>query len=89
VPASQMPGLRARSFGCANAARPSPARFDEEDSAQVYADTESRLQSTIRRQGREDEQRGPEVLRLYADAAEEADIRGCVDRAIKPPPDEK
>jgi hypothetical protein len=35
------------------------------------------------------EQRGPEVLRLYADAAQEAVIRGCVDKAIKPPPHEK
>jgi hypothetical protein len=64
--------------------------FDDKDSAKDYADEQkSFAQDNPPPKGVKIEQRGPEVVRLYADAAQEAIIRGCVDKAIKPPPGKK
>jgi hypothetical protein len=64
--------------------------FDDQDSAKDYAHEQKSLAvDDPPPQGVTIEQRGPEVLRLYADAAQEATIRGCVDKAIKPPPHKK
>lgn len=35
------------------------------------------------------EQRGPDVVRIFSEDPEAADIRACVDKAGKPPPDKK
>jgi hypothetical protein len=64
--------------------------FDDENSAKDYADEQKTFaEDDPPPKGVKIEQRGPEVLRLYADAAREAAIRGCVDKAIKPPPAKK
>jgi hypothetical protein len=64
--------------------------FNDKDSANVFAGTEKTFaEDDPPPKGVKIEQRGPEVLRLYADPAQEADIRGCVDKAIKPPPNKK
>jgi hypothetical protein len=64
--------------------------FNDADSANLYADrAKTFAEDDPPPKGVTIEQRGPEVLRLYADAAQEAVIRGCVDKAIKPPPKKK
>jgi hypothetical protein len=64
--------------------------FDQEDSAKDYTDEQKTFAEDVPPpKGVKIEQRGPEVLRLYADPAQEADIRACVDKAIKPPPKKK
>ena len=64
--------------------------FDDADSAKDYAaEQKSFAEDDPPPEGVTIEHRGPEVLRLYADAEQEAVIRGCVDKAIKPPPDKK
>jgi FAD/FMN-containing dehydrogenase len=64
--------------------------FNDEDSAKLDADRQKTFaEDDPPPKGVTIEQRGPEVLRLYADAEQEAQIRGCVDKAIKPPPKKK
>jgi hypothetical protein len=64
--------------------------FDDADTANLYFErSKTDAEDDPPPKGVKIEQRGTEVLRLYADAAQEAVIRGCVDKAIKPPPHKK
>jgi hypothetical protein len=64
--------------------------FDDKGSAETYYDRQkSDAEDEAPPKGLTIEQRGPDVLRIFGDDAHAGDIRACVDKAAKPPPDKK
>jgi hypothetical protein len=64
--------------------------FDDKDTAGRYVDqVKSDAEGKPLPSGVTIQQRGTAVLRLFADPAEAADIRRCIDKATKPPPHKK
>jgi hypothetical protein len=63
--------------------------FDSREAAELYTDELRSDAETEPAKGVTIEQRGSAAMTLYADAAEAARIRACVDKASKPPPDKE
>lgn len=64
--------------------------FDDSASAELYLErVKSYAEDEALPAGVKIEQRGPAIVRLLGDPPQAAAIRGCVDRAAKPPPGKK
>lgn len=64
--------------------------FNDTSTAESYFERQkSDAENDPPPEGLKIEQRGPAVLRIFSDAPKAAEIRACVDKAAKPPPDEK